>query len=773
MENFCEMCYTLLTKKLGRAGYLRCDIRPFWPVQRRNGVFMGRIKQIIILALIFIMALGCVYLGIQIKNRPEVTEEEVIYHGSYRETIVTLPVINKDGGEEYLQLMRGMDNVPELYTVLYNEDRSIVRGYKKYVLSDDLKWTEAESAWMALEFFSDTSRVIRMMSYAETGSLYVLLHDLSTEEPVADEVVRVSTAGNVERVGVRGLYKTDDDGNQIPLRKMFIADNSICITDSNYNSYAYSLANGELYASGKNGAYGSLASDGSYLYILSEDMSTVTPFAYDGGTAIKPRKLWERCTADDNPSFTYEQMDYQLLYADGTLYLSCQDGIYRFDMESVSWKKMISGMDCLFGKPSVVQQDFISVNNRFYMFGWSLSGDACMCVYDMRTEEEDQELSRTLFRVSSYRRDPAIIEAAVAFQHKNPSLEVILDVALDNNPKLSPEEYRSQIQTSLNTGNAADVLVCDELDYNSLMASGTFENISDLMKPLYTAADLYGNITNAMSQNKIFVTPAKFDVFLRYGTVNFLSNSNTLETMASISSQKKTAVLGTQSVESLARLFCSFYEQEYISEGVPDIQALAAALTYFKDSAKLEVPVDSSADSDSTANETASEATNSDTPEKESDPLDAIRFAPNIARIDGTDALALFYEMLAASDYTYNGANARFFPRSIVGINAKSASSKTAREFIRMLYSADVQNANVGNGLPMRRATIHDICESLFSDILSENDFLELDFVLRSLNTGYNDNAALFTALTEHLPAFFAEELTAEETAGAIIRKLP
>ena len=57
---------------------------------------MGRGKQIAVLVLIAILMLACVYLGIQIKNRPAPSDDELVYRGSYKETQIPLPIINAE-----------------------------------------------------------------------------------------------------------------------------------------------------------------------------------------------------------------------------------------------------------------------------------------------------------------------------------------------------------------------------------------------------------------------------------------------------------------------------------------------------------------------------------------------------------------------------------------------------------------------------------------------------------------------------------------------------
>ncbi len=716
---------------------------------------MGRGKQIAVLVLIAILMLACVYLGIQIKNRPAPSDDELVYRGSYKETQIPLPIINAENGEEYLQLLRGINGEIELYTILLNEDGTHVHGYKKYVLNEELKWDESESDWMSLETFSDTSNAIRMMSYAETGTLYLVLHNLAALAPENDEVMRVTSSGTVERVGVRGLYKVDELERPIKLAKMFISNNMICITDELFNSYAYSLVSGELYASGKNSTLGGLASDGDYLYLLSESYNAVVPYRISDGKPDAQRKLWDRTMVWEEKESEYEAADYQLLSQDGVLYLSCQDGILTYNTAAGKWDLLLDGTECIFGRPSVTQQSFIAVGDQFYMFGKDTAGTAYFAMYNMRTEDEDAALDRTDFHISSYRRNAIITEAVVAFQHNNPSLHVIYDVALDKDPSLSVEDYRLQVQKSIQDGTAADILVCDELDYPSYIDSGFFENISDLMKPMYTSADLYGNLTNAMAQSKIFVTPAKFDVYLSYGAADILGSMDSFDSLASYSENKKTPALGTVTPDELAYLLSSFYEDEFIPEQEIDSEALLRVLGQAKTSARL------------------SESAPDKEKDKESDSEDPKKALyaknPGIIKISSSQSFLELAAYLKESSRTFSSARGRFTPRDIVGINSQSKNIKLAKDFIRTMYSDSVQQTGVGSGIPMQKTAV----EKWKEESVLESDLSLLSTCLSSLDTVYRERDVLHASISSVLPALFADEMSVEDAVDAILNYIP
>lgn len=692
---------------------------------------MGRGKQIVVLTIILLMIVGCVYVGVQIKNRPEPVIEETVYHGSFKETAISLPVLNENNGEEFLQMVRGLNGEVELYTVLYDETKETVRGYNKYVLNNDLKWEPSEADWLALEFFADTTQVIRLIAYADTGSMYFVLHDLAAELPQCDNVYRVGTDLSVERVNVRGLYKTDAEERPIQIRKMLISGNTICITDSLMNSYAYSLANGELYAQGANGALQSLTADSDNLYLLSDNYTSVIPYSLKDGSQQKELEFKNNSVLPSELESEYDIADYMLTYSDNTLSLSCQAGIFTYDVLNNTWDKVMDGMDCIFGKPSVVQHDFIISNNRYFAYSTGAQGNYHCTMYSERTQEEDKQLHRTDFVISSYRRSAIITEAAVAFQQKNPSLHVIYQVALEENPKMTVEGYRTQILADLQSKKAADVLVCDDLDYKMLMSNGYFENISDLMKPMYTSAKLYGNITNAMAMTKVFVTPAKFDALLFRGSSDTLKALSSLTELGEASAKKGAALINQLDRDDLAELLSCFYQDEFVIDEKIDRDALIAGLENFRTSV-------------STAEETDS----------------------FIEKIGSKDELIAFLHSLKDTSDSYTAAKGRFIPRSIVGINSNSSALKTAKDFISMLYSDAVQSTDVGLGIAMRNTVTGQWIDNPFA----ETEINEFTAMLRSLNFVFVKEDELCNSVNDVLDGLLAGEITAEEAADQIIK---
>ena len=654
---------------------------------------MGRGKQITVLVFITILLFGCVYLGIQVKNKPKPSLEETVYEGSYKETTISLPVINKDGGEQFLQLLWGLDDSVELYTILYNEDKSMVRGYKKYVLNSELKWEESQSPWMELEDFSDTTCQIRMLAYADTGSVYVLLHDLAAEVPVCDDIVRIGTDGTVDRIN--------------------------------------SLANGTLFAKGENAAIGSIASDGEYLYLLGKNYDEIIRYRIANGQADAPYSFAMRPETALKGQSEYEIMDYRLLSHNGTLYLSCQDGIYRYNFTKSAWKQLMTGLDCIFGRPSIIGRDFIATQNALYMFSRDYSGNYYFTMYSQRTQTEDEKLKRVDFTILSYDRSDIITETAAAFQHNNPSLRVLYRAAHEEDESLTIEGYRSQVQKELQEKNVIDVLVCDELDYQSYMDSGLFENISDLMKPLYTAAGLYGNVTNAMAQTKIFVTPAKFEMYLMYGTNDLPRNNTDFASIAALSQKLSSPVLGSMNAEEIAELLGCFYEEAFLKDGSVDKEALNQMLTVLPSVVKL---------SKTEAKEEKGEGGENDSKET-----------------------SHWFGMPSFSD-----AAGHFVPRDIVGINSKSANIKTAKDFVHTLYSDSVQQADIGEGIPMQQEAVE-----AYSDRITESNLTLFSQCLEAADTVYTENTELREALLAVIPPYLNGEITADEATAQIMNYTP
>ncbi len=728
---------------------------------------MGRGKQFIILFLILILGIGCVYLGIQIKNKPEPQEETVLY-GNYQEHEISLPVLNTEKGEEYLHMTRNAAGSVELFTVLYNEDKTLVRGYKKYQLNDKLTWDEVDADWMALEFFSDTSYVIRLMSYADTGSLYLVLHDMAATTPVSDEVVRIGSDNSVEHVGVKALYQTHEDGTPIQLTHMMIANNAICITNEQNECYAYSLVTGELLTGGRTPAPYALASDGSKLFLMNLDCSSVLCGSLTtsdvstsdiiGGSVALPsyQPLWEQPVVYEAGETEFELLDYRLYYFNDALYLACQDGIYSAASKDANWQLLLTGTDCIFGRPSVVQQNFFESNGALYSFSRDQTDKYYFTQYTRPVLEDDDDRkdndNRTTLTIASYRRRAVITEAVVTFQRKNPDIHVIYDVALDKNPTLTIAEYRAQIDAAMQNGTAPDILVCDELDYRSYMNAGYFESISDLMKPMYTSANLYGNVANALAQTKIYVTPAKFRAYIAYGSREVITHLNDLPELAEWCTKKEFRVFSEFSTTQLLDLLCSFYEENFMTDTTPDPALLANTLTAFRSTAKV--------------------TSGSNTAEPEWYALPVVTdnaLDPAITRIDSAEAFADMLTQLSGTDLYWTSACGRVEPESIVGISSHSGNVKLAKEFLRTLYSDSVQLQDVGAGLPMGQDAI--AAWSKYG--ISEAALTQLTAELQTLNHCFTDNTRLKAAVQQVLELFLLGDLTAEDAAAAIVAYQP
>ena len=418
----------------------------------------------------------------------------------------------------------------------------------------------------------------------------------------------------------------------------------------------------------------------------------------------------------------------------------------------------MTGLDCIFGRPSIIGRDFIATENALYMFSRDLHGNCYFTMYSQRTKAEDEKLKRADFTILSYDRSAIITETAAAFQHNNPSLRVLYRVAREEKESLTVEEYRSQVQKELQETNKIDVLVCDELDYQSYMDSGLFENISDLMKPLYTAAGLYGNVTNAMAQTKIFVTPAKFDIYLMYGTNNLTQNNADFAAIAALSQKLSSPVLGSMNAEEIATLLSCFYEETFLKDGNIDKEALNQMLTLLPSVVNF-------------SKEETNQGQETETDSKKNSGwfgMPSSTSVAGIAKIGSKADLLTFLTALKESETTFSDAAGHFVPRDIVGINNKSNNIKTAKDFVHTMYSDSVQQADVGEGIPMQQEAV-----DAYADRITESNLTLFSQCLQTADMVYTENAELKEALLAVLAPYLDEEITADEATAQIMNYTP
>ena len=251
-----------------------------------------------------------------------------------------------------------------------------------------------------------------------------------------------------------------------------------------------------------------------------------------------------------------------------------------------------------------------------------------------------------------------------------------------------------------------------------------------------------------------------------YGKDGLPKNNDSFEAISSLAQKISSPVLGTMEAEEIAELLSSFYEDAFLVDGSIDKEALTKILTLLPSTVKL-ASKDKEASDDKDTEEEAKESETGDTSGWFGMPNGS--FQSGITLIRSKEDFLSFLLALKDSGADFSDVAGHFIPRGIVGINSKGSNIKTAKEFVRTLYSDSVQQANVGLGIPMQQTAV----EAFSPDGVLDDSLSLLLQCLTDADTVYKENKGLKEALLATLTPYLNSEITSEEAAEKIMDYTP
>jgi hypothetical protein len=784
---------------------------------------MGRIKQIIVILLILGLGGGCFYLYNLIQTRPDVpvnTEKEIEL-GSYTETYLSLP--DMDDGEELVDLVYNAEAAQlELYSCFYNKDKSLTMGYKQYIYNTEKEEFEvAYPDFLALPEFSSNNYVIEKLEYSDNGNLYILMHKLSdmvitpaddTSEENGEAAESTAEAKGseeketqkdpeqvfyrylkdkkyLEQVGVTGLYRQNSDGNILLAKSFSLFGHNMTITDEIGNSYTYNLNSGELLASAPGYAGNTSTLDDSYMYTMNISFngivktpldSTNTKVSVTSKLASKADEsntisLWAHKASLTAAKTASEANDFRIITHDRSvtsdkskadeIYLSCEDGVYSYSKTTGKLTTLLSGTSVIFGKPSVTQLRTFMADGSIYALSSNKKGD--YYISKIYRPELSKETEKKDFTISSYERIPIMKEIVVTFAKAHPSLNVIYQPASETMAEGTIDSYSQILSDEFKNKNAADVIICDGIDTSKFAANGSFLSLTSFIEPLVVGRDLFKEIIYSEPTENVYTLPVGFNAYLYYGRASLIENSGSLDEMKNYAMNNNVKFFQNEGSFEIADIITSFYHGNIASSNVVDSAKLQSVLETF---AALAAPaVEQYAYSSSSFSKIPSA--------EEANGMKDMRVA-SVGTILAAERLT---ELIKNSDVKIATANGIFEPVGMVGINAECTDTSAAQDFVKSMYSEEIQSSDILGALPLSRSILTDMLSEeeanttysgtgTKSDVNVTTEITEFVKILDGLNSSYYHDNPLSTGLKAYLELYFDGTIDAETAASGAVK---
>ena len=226
--------------------------------------------------------------------------------------------------------------------------------------------------------------------------------------------------------------------------------------------------NGNIFVEERGGGVGEYGPDGSFIryYGSGGDMNDSSGFALVGnkmyvvntaGSGVLCYSIEDGSLAQDIAFDGFS--DYSIIAggAEGAVYISSRNGIYRLNSGGSMWEKLVDGGLTSLAMPSVYFGNFIEgTDGSFYILG---SDGETAQLYKYVYDPDIATLPEKELVVYALRENASLRVAAGEFQRDHPDTRVNIQIALSEDSAATAADMIRTLNTELLSGKGPDVLL--------------------------------------------------------------------------------------------------------------------------------------------------------------------------------------------------------------------------------------------------------------------------------------------------------------------------
>ncbi len=658
--------------------------------------------------------------------------------------------------------------------ICMRDDGSIVLldSYKGFLVSKDdgRTWENEVPAW--LEEMMQQQYYIGEMAMSPDGTVAVVYDSTTGDDdytPVMDLILPDGT-----RVPVEPEITEDD----MQIRSLYMSeDNRIFFNTFGMSVYeVFTDGSSEKVLDAEERPYWFWVKD-NLLYIDNDYGKGKLPLIYD----MEAEEYIEDTVLTDFVSGSYGERYYNgsdygtmvLLPEDEqTLYVFGNQGIHRHVVGGNLMEQIVDGKLSMLSNPSYTICDVMRLEGDVFLVMFS-NGRLIRYTYDPNVPAvPEKELT-----IYSLREDEDLRQAVSLYQAKHPDTYVSYEVGMLEDDSVTREDAIKKLNTEVMAGNGPDMIVMDDLPFQSYISKGLLFDLTDYLAQYSAQEPLFDNVIEALKvDGKAYVAPATFGVPRLAGKGSDVSGMTDLAGIAAGVEKMRSDhpgddIIGTCDAETVLKRFAMTSAPLWISEnGSLNREEIGAFLEQAKriydaqmDGIRAEILQDYAEE--------------------------------NKFGYSGTDGVDWdlandIFSYISGSQYLINGwidtaygymesesikntagyedssvipmqgtCSGLFLPKTMLGINAASAQTEDAKEFLGFFLSAEVQQNYYG--LPLNQ-NAYEI------QIMPDENYMGEDRAYSYLSLMNEDGVVVnFTVYgpTDEQIAAFKEELSSVNTA--------
>lgn len=440
-------------------------------------------------------------------------------------------------------------------------------------------------------------------------------------------------------------------------------------------------------------------------------------------------------------------------------YQISSDGISRMrdgnDIEEI----IMDGSSGAMGSPLNTVNGIVPMGDGEFLALYSQTDSGAYSLEHYVYDEDVPSVPEHILTVFGLTKSDTVQQAITQFQKENPDVQVKFSFLGKAGNEVTTEDIRT-LNTELLSGNGADVLLLDGLPADSYIEKGMLEDLTDLYGEIADLADYLETVmeNTVQSDGKIYGLPVKFSVPLMFGNQDTEQALESLDSLdAYLEANPDADIFGPAKSSYIRDMLFILYQDEVMGEdGKIDTQTLE----------KLLLTVEKIAENSGEEGDVSYLAEDS-----------VGLTSPFAENEDGLDVMS--------------NADAV----GTVGINSASGQKELAEEFVRYLFSDEIQSAALIDGFPVLLSALDGkvqeaaaasgnfaasvavagedgIDMELAASYPEEEEVLAFTELCRTLDTPMEQNRIVWNIYQEEADSFMEGSAGADEAAKNIAQKV-
>lgn len=602
------------------------------------------------------------------------------------EDVKSATAVKKSDGSLDLYLYLGQS----LQYVLYNTKDGA--AYEQ----EDMPWfselTEKQYSMQGIAYDGSDNKYVVAFSGSEGGGM------------VYSKVYRVTEDDRLEEIQME--WKENSAGKlKVYITNMEVASNGDLIMSNAGSGIVQYSPEGKFKSryGGDNDERFTVSGDS--LFIIDEASSQVI--------------VYDLNTHEQKTTVAYDNMTRDAVLtggSEGSLYLTDRSGVYRLAEGGNLWEKIIEGELTSLSIPSLYFKGAIEAKpGEFYVLFTGSESNSSFFKYEY--DESISTLPGNELTVYTLEENNTLRQAAGEFQRKNPDTRVNIMVGIDSNSSVTKDDAVKAFNTEIIAGKGPDLILLDGMDVESYISKGILADLSGVVKEVRDSGEeLLDSVINVYERDlKIFAVPAKFMVPSMWIDEEYAESVKNLKALAEFAkTHNDRQVAPFSSYRDLLKIFSlSGGPAWFDGDGNLDEKSLAEFLTCVKgiyDSGSRFTAGKEEEDERSGENKGSNAMAQAavDSMHNESEVFDwafgrSYTYCSNLESYNSVTypSLAIAERKGGKAVPLPGQAENVFVPVNIIGINAKTEKPDMAQEFIRIMLSSSVQNAEIYDGFPV------------------------------------------------------------------------